>query len=150
MFSPLNIQNNKYLQNQEVSEYQYTSFNQKIARLNLRKPKYCIHPPLMDVPLLNNLIQQHPHNMSKYPNDHCSQSVNDCLCARALTMFTSTITLANHSCSVVVQPYKCSLFFSSHFETFWIELLKLYALQWKAKHMLKLYLLTDKSLTNIP
>jgi hypothetical protein len=38
-------------------------------------------------------------------------SIDDCHCVRTLTMFTSLVTSANLSCSVVVQSYECSLFF---------------------------------------
>jgi hypothetical protein len=39
--------------------------------------------------------------------------------------------------------------FSSHFETVWTKLVKLWALQWKAKRIIKLGLLTNKSLIDI-
>jgi hypothetical protein len=65
-------------------------------------------------------------------------------------MFMSTITSANHSCSVVVQLYQCSLSFIPfcNFLNKTAEIIEI--IQLKAKHMVKLNLLTDKSLTNIP
>jgi hypothetical protein len=55
---------------------------------------------------------------------------------RALTKFASSVTSASQSGSVVEQSYQCSLF-SSHFATFWISLVKLWARKWKENQTLK-------------
>jgi hypothetical protein len=50
-----------------------------------------------------------PSTLPQYPNKKRSSIPGQC--ARVLAMFTSSITSASHSGSVVVQAYHCSLFF---------------------------------------
>jgi hypothetical protein len=59
--------------------------------------------------------------------------VGDCQCVHALVMLTSWVTLATHSGSVVAQSLSVFAVLSSHFATFQIKLVNLWAVRWKVK-----------------
>jgi hypothetical protein len=75
---------------------------------------------------LSTLPQLRPNT----PTFVVPRPIDDHQRARTLAMFTSPGTSASHCGGASLINVYC---FSSHFETFWMKLVKLWALQWKAK-----------------
>jgi hypothetical protein len=90
------------------------------------------HPPLIDVPIVDNSIYRHSHNMFIYPNEYRSfvnrQSTKSAHWLSSQTQSGQPIILSVWERSLM--NVHC---FSSHFANFWIKLVQLCALQWKKK-----------------